>query len=111
MIVKVGVIGIGTVSQLMHLPILSGLHEQYQITAVSDISPTQLAFIAKKYNATPYTDPYELVKDPNVDAVFVCSPDQYHAAYALAAMEAGKHVFVEKPVTLCMEDLEKLGLV
>ena len=53
MIVKVGVIGIGTVSQLMHLPILSGLHEQYQITAVSDISPTQLAFIAKKYNATP----------------------------------------------------------
>lgn len=74
MIVKVGVIGIGTVSQLMHLPILSGLHEQYQITAVSDISPTQLAFIAKKYNATPYTDPYELVKDPNVDAVFVCSP-------------------------------------
>ena len=37
MIVKVGVIGIGTVSQLMHLPILSGLHEQYQITAVSDI--------------------------------------------------------------------------
>ena len=108
MIVKVGVIGIGTVSQLMHLPILSGLHEQCQITAVSDISPTQLAFIAKKYNATPYPDPYELVKDPNVDAVFVCSPDQYHAAYALAAMEAGKHVFVEKPVTLCMEDLEKL---
>ena len=52
MIVKVGVIGIGTVSQLMHLPILSGLHEQYQITAVSDISPTQIAFIAKKYNAT-----------------------------------------------------------
>lgn len=48
MIVKVGVIGIGTVSQLMHLPILSGLHEQYQITAVSDISPTQLAFIAEK---------------------------------------------------------------
>ena len=64
MIVKVGVIGIGTVSQLMHLPILSGLHEQYQITAVSDISPTQLAFIAKKYNATPYTDPYELSAPP-----------------------------------------------
>ena len=43
MIVKVGVIGIGTVSQLMHLPILSGLHEQYQITAVSDISPLRLS--------------------------------------------------------------------
>lgn len=108
MIVNVGVIGVGTVSQLMHLPILSGLHEQYRITAVSDVSPTQLAYIANKYNAKAYADPYELVKAPEVDAVFVCSPDQYHAAYALAAIEAGKHVFVEKPVTLCMEDLEKL---
>ncbi len=108
MVVKIGVIGIGTVSQLMHLPILSGLHEQYQITAVSDVSPTQLDFIAKQYNAKAYADPYELVKAPEVDAVFVCSPDQYHAAYALAAIEAGKHVFVEKPVTLCVEDLEKL---
>lgn len=108
MIVKIGIIGIGTVSQLMHLPILSGLHDQYKITAVSDVSPTQRAFIAEQYNAKAYEDPYEMVKDPNVDAVFVCSPDQYHAAYALAAIEAGKHVFVEKPVTLCMEDLEKL---
>lgn len=108
MVVKVGIIGVGTVSQLMHLPILSGLHEKYQVTAVSDVSPTQVAYISKKYNAKAYADPYELVKDPDVDAVFVCSPDQYHAAYALAAMEAGKHVFVEKPVTLCVEDLEAL---
>lgn len=106
--VKVGVIGVGTVSQMMHLPILSGLRELYQITAVSDVSPTQLAYIAKTYQAKPYSDPYALVKDPDVDAVFVCSPDQYHADYALAAIEAGKHVFVEKPVTLCIEDLEKL---
>lgn len=106
--VKVGVIGVGTVSQLMHLPILSGLHSLYQITAVSDVSPTQLAFIAEKYQAKAYADPYALVKDPEVEAVFICSPDQYHAEYALAAMAAGKHVFVEKPVTLCIEDLEKL---
>ena len=108
MIVKVGMIGVGTVSQLMHLPILSGLRDMYQITAVSDVSPTQLEYIAKTYHAKAYANPYELVKDPDVDAVFVCSPDQYHADYALAALEAGKHVFVEKPVTLCIEDLEKL---
>ena len=36
--VKVGIIGVGTVSQMMHLPILSGLHDLYQITAVSDVS-------------------------------------------------------------------------
>ena len=106
--VKVGMIGVGTVSQMMHLPILSGLRDMYEITAVSDVSPSQLKHIADTYQAKAYADPYELVKDPNVDAVFICSPDQYHADYALAAVEAGKHVFVEKPVTLCIEDLEKL---
>lgn len=108
MVVKVGIIGVGTVSQLMHLPILSGLPDKYEVAAVSDVSPSVLAYIAHKYSAKAYADPYRLVKDPDVDAVFVCSPDQYHAEYALAAMEAGKHVFVEKPVTLCIEDLEKL---
>lgn len=93
--VKVGMIGVGTVSQMMHLPILSGLRDMYEITAVSDVSPSQLKHIADTYQAKAYADPYELVKDPNVDAVFICSPDQYHADYALAAVEAGKHVFVE----------------
>ena len=37
--VKVGMIGVGTVSQMMHLPILSGLRDMYEITAVSDVSP------------------------------------------------------------------------
>lgn len=106
--VKVGVIGVGTVSQLMHLPILSGLYDLYEITAVSDVSPAQLDYIAKKYGAKAYASPFELVRDPSVEAVFVCSPDQYHAEYALAAMAAGKHVFVEKPVTLNIEDLQSL---
>lgn len=107
-VVKVGIIGTGTVAQLMHLPILSDLHELYQITAVSDVSPSVLSYISNKYNATAYASPFDLVKDENVDAVFVLSPDQYHAEYAKAAILAGKHVFVEKPVTLCMEDLQEL---
>ena len=84
--VKVGMIGVGTVSQMMHLPILSGLRDLYQITAVSDVSPTQLKYVADTYQAKAYADPYELVKDPNVDAVFICNPNK----------------------TLCIEDLEKL---
>ena len=55
--VKVGIIGVGTVSQMMHLPILSGLHDLYQITAVSDVSPTQLKHIAETYRAKAYADP------------------------------------------------------
>ena len=107
-IVNVGIIGTGTVAQLMHLPILSDLRDLYRIAAVSDVSPSVLDYISHKYNAKAYASPFDLVKDPDVDAVFVLSPDQYHAEYAKAAIEAGKHVFVEKPVTLCMEDLQEL---
>lgn len=106
--VKVGIIGVGTVAQLMHLPILSDLRDMYQIVAVNDISPSQLAYVAKKYNAKAYDTPTALVADPEVEAVFVCSPDQYHFEYAKAAIEAGKHVFVEKPVTLDPAELREL---
>lgn len=106
--IKVGVIGAGTVAQLMHLPILSDLFDMYKIVAVSDISPSLVDFIGKKYGVKTYNSPYELVRDDEVEAVFVLSPDQYHVDYALAAMEAGKHIFIEKPAALCPQELEKL---
>lgn len=106
--IKVGIIGVGTVAQLMHLPILSDLPELFKISAVSDISLSQMDYISNKYGAKAHTSPFALVKDQEVDAVFVLSPDQYHAGYAKAAILAGKHVFVEKPVTLCPQELQEL---
>lgn len=108
MVVRVGLIGVGTVAQMMHLPILSDLKDMYRITAVNDVSPSVLSAIAETYQAKAYESPFELCAAEDVDAVFVLSPDQYHAEYAKAALEAGKHVFVEKPVTLCPQDLEEL---
>ena len=108
MVVRVGLIGTGTVAQMMHLPILNDLSGMYQITAVSDVSPSVLKAISEKYHAKAYTSPFDLCKAEDVDAVFVLSPDQYHAEYAKAAIEAGKHVFVEKPVCLCPQELEEL---
>lgn len=107
-VVRVGLIGVGTVAQMMHLPILSDLPDLYKITAVSDVSPSVLSAISEKYNAKAYASPHDLCVADDVDAVFVLSPDQYHFEYAKAALEAGKHVFVEKPVTLCPQELEEL---
>lgn len=106
--VKVGIVGLGTVAQLMHLPILSSLYEKYQIYAVSDVSPSLMNHIAEKYNCKTFASPYELMKDPEVDAVFVLSPDQYHADYSIAAMQEGKHVFIEKPAALNLIDLRRM---
>ena len=106
--INIGVIGVGTVAQLMHLPILSDLKDMYKITAVSDVSPSVLEYVSKKYGVKPYSSPQDLVNDKDVDAVFVLSPDQYHAEFAKMAINAGKHVFVEKPVTLCPQELQEL---
>lgn len=107
--IKVGVIGLGEVSQCMHLPILQDLCEKYEVTAVSDVAPSLVDFIAKKYHIRDsYLDAAELIDKADIDAVLILSPDQYHGEYAARALKAGKHVFVEKPVTLCLDELNEL---
>jgi len=107
--IKLGVIGLGEVSQLMHLPILQDLCERYRVTAVSDVSPSLVEFIQKKYHIEQgYLNGVELIEQGDVDAVLILSPDQYHGEYAARGLQAGKHVFVEKPVTLCREELAEL---
>ena len=76
MVIRAGLIGTGTVAQMMHLPILNDLSDMYQITAVSDVSPSVLSAIASKYQAKAYASPFDLCKADDVDAVFVLSPDQ-----------------------------------
>ena len=49
-----------------------------------------------------------MIEKADIDAVLVLSPDQYHGEYAKKALECGKHVFIEKPVTLCPQELEEL---
>lgn len=107
--IKIGVIGLGEVSQLMHLPILQDLQEQYKVTAVSDVAPSLVEFIKNKYHIEgAYLDARELITKGDIDAVLILSPDQYHGEYIQLALENGKHVFVEKPATLSAKELEKL---
>lgn len=106
---KIGVIGLGEVSQLMHLPILQDLCDKYEVTAVSDVSPSLVAFIQKKYHVPAgYLSAVELIEQGDVEAILVLSPDQYHGEYIRRALARGLHVFVEKPVTLCTGELEEL---
>ncbi len=107
--IKLGVIGLGEVSQLMHLPILQDLCDKFQVVAVSDVSPSLVQFIQEKYHVKDgYLSAVDLIEQADIDAVLILSPDQYHGEYAARALKAGKHVFVEKPVTLCSEELREL---
>lgn len=78
------------------------------LVAVADTAPATVHEIAEKYRAKPYTDPDELLEDPEVQLVSICTPTVTHADIALAAIKRGKHVLVEKPMTDTVGEAEAL---
>lgn len=106
--IRLGLIGLGQAAQLLHLPNLEKMQEHFQITAVADISASLTSYIADKYQVPHrFRDGMDLIRCPDVDAVMILAAGD-HAEYAIAALEAGKHVFIEKPMTTDMERAEAL---
>src|SRR3712207_3958887 len=96
---RVGVIGLGEVAQIIHLPIIEALPERYELAAVCDISPTLLQRFGDRYGvAGRYSAAQEMLAAETLDCVFVLNSDEYHAECVVAALDAGAHVLVEKPM-------------
>lgn len=107
--IKLGIIGLGEVAQVIHLPIVQGMREHYELVAVCDVSPGLVADIGVQYHApNRYLAAEELIADPQVEAVLVLNSDEYHADCIVAAAKLGKHVFVEKPMCLNIADAERV---
>lgn len=106
---RVGVIGCGLVAQVMHLPYLRELHEDFEVAALCDLSPAALEAAGRLCpDARRLADWQQLLAGGGIDAVLVLTPGS-HAPIAVAAAEAGLHVFVEKPMCLSVE--EGLGMI
>jgi predicted dehydrogenase len=96
--VNIGVIGTGSIAQL-HLDAYAK-NPEVDLVAVSDLNLDRAQSVADKYGARrAYADPNELLADPEVDAVSICTWNDSHARWAIAAIAAGKHVLVEKPMS------------
>ncbi len=106
-VVRVGVIGCGYWGP--NLVRNFALHDQSTVVAVCDAVPDRARRVASTYGVpTVTTDPLEIIASPDVDVVVVATPARTHAPLAKAAMEAGKHVLVMKPMTTSTEDAEEL---
>jgi predicted dehydrogenase len=76
---------------------------------VSDLDPNKLALVQRRFPAiTATTDHRELLNNPGIDAIAIATPVSTHFALAMAALKAGKHVWVEKPMTETAEQAKQL---
>jgi len=106
--IHLGVVGCGRVTAERHLPALREV-PQVEVVAFSDVNATQLETIGAQFGVSRlYTDYQRLIADDKIKAVAVCVPPALHTEVALAALAAGKHVFIEKPLALKLEECDLL---
>lgn len=107
--IRLGIVGCGAVAQILHLPALAQIPERFRVTALCDVSRTVVNGVGERWNIpTRSEDHRELLDRRDVDAVLIANPHAHHADTALAAMAAGKHVLIEKPMCLTLADADRL---
>lgn len=100
--IKMAIAGCGHISK-KHAAALTGM-DNTRLAAVCDIKRERAESLAGQYGVSAYGDYDELLQDKNIDAVIVCSPSGLHASMGEKAAAAGKHVLIEKPFVLRLED-------
>jgi len=99
MTLKVGVIGIGGIAAT-HMPGWAASTDA-EVVAGADLNSDALKTWGEKNSVKKrYTDAKDLIADPDIDIVDICTPNTYHAPLAIASMDAGKHVICEKPLAV-----------
>jgi len=108
-VVRVGVVGAGLVAQAEHLPYLSSLRDRFAIAALAEPSLIVREALGTRYGVTGlHADYRAMLAAGGLDAVVVCSPAATHAEVVLAALDAGLHVFVEKPMCITLADADAI---
>ncbi len=105
---KVGIIGAGRIGKV-HAMSIKNLIPEVEIKAISDVYIEAAKDVCNRHGI-PYAfnDYKDILKDPEIDAVLICSPTDTHAQIAIEAAEAKKHIFCEKPVDLNVERVKEV---
>lgn len=105
---RVAVIGLGDVAVRRHLPILVN-HPHFQPVSAAELDATRAQRVAKDFSISNLSaGPRAVIESDGVDVVAIFTPPFTHAELAHLALDAGKHVFIEKPLTLDVGEAEEL---
>ncbi len=109
-LIKIGIIGCGAIANSKHMPALSKVADA-EMVAFCDLVSERAEKAAKEYgtsDAKVYTDYKELLKDPTIDVVHVCTPNRSHSFISVDALDAGKNVMCEKPMAINSAEAQKM---
>ena len=102
---KVGVIGAGMIANAAHLPAYRNLCGRYELTAVADDRLDAARETAGRFGIKNiYDDPQKMLDEMDLDIVSICTPNNTHKKWAIAALNKGCHVACEKPVAVTYAD-------
>ncbi len=105
--VRVGVLGTGAISQIVHMPILTD-RPDVEVVAVSDADQPKAKAIAGRFGVKRVVTDQDLLEGELVDAVVISTPNHLHEDQALAALKAGKHALVERPLAFTERGVDRL---
>lgn len=100
------------ITQVTHIPIFNSLSHRFEVTYLYDVSEEALKHSQSKVagNSRPKTTQSieELCNAPDLDLVLIASNHAFHASEAVLALQANKHVFIEKPIALTLQDTDRI---
>ena len=105
-LVRVGIVGLGVAARQVLGSITAT--EGAELTAVCDIRTDELERFRQRYGVETFTSLDEMCKQGPVDAVWVATPNNYHAEHTILAADHGKHVIVEKPMALSLDEADRM---
>ncbi|KAJ5899712.1 hypothetical protein N7495_004456 [Penicillium taxi] len=108
-VLRTGILGATTTVEQTLLPALISLHTHFDLKIIYDQAQETAEHCQKKFNIPQSTiSPVNVLRHPEVDLVLNLLPFEYHEQYTIAALEAGKHVMVEVPLSLSIQGLRRI---
>lgn len=104
---KVGLIGCGVIGRI-HASCYGTPGSSVTLAAAADVMPERAKNIAERFGCEVYSSGMELIENSDVDIIDICIPTYMHTSHAVAAMKKGRHVFIEKPVCLSLDEADLL---
>ncbi len=108
---SIGTVHLSCLKKIIEDGVLSKHNKPIKIKGIADLDETKLNNLKKNnpYNVKLFTtDPDDLLRDKNIDIIYITTPTKFHLEYYIKAAEAGKHIFCEKPIAFSSREVNEM---